>query len=236
MPIMIPSSFSLSTRLLDQRLLIRLHSWQSVIYFSSSRPLSLSSSSNKVTGPTQSLKAWERGAKLVKNVQVENQYLEHIRQIHDPSMQLKTIEDELKGTIGRALGKQGEKVNMYLRAMEQEKRALRQMLDEGQKDYRDKEVTKVIERFNSFRRDAVQARWELIVHRQAVGFTVDNQRFIMTKFPIEDALPTADEEEDAVRQKNDPHSKQQEVRKKEVKQLKKFGDQLDWWQKVGRWR
>ena len=197
-----------------------------VHYFSSKTP-----SSPLVQGPAQALKSWESGARLVKNAPVENQYLEQIRQIHDPSMHLKTIEDELKGTIGRALGKQGEKVNIFLRAMEQEKREYHRLVDNERREYGDALVVEAVDKFNSYRKEAIQARWELIVHRQAVGFTVDNQSFIMTKFPIDDPLPTAEE---AVRRKDVGGQDQAESAKKETS--KKFGDQLDWWQRIGRWR
>jgi hypothetical protein len=167
----------------------------------------------------------------VKNSKVENQYLEHIRAIHDPSQHIKTIEDELKGTIGKALGKQGEKVNQYLRAMEQEKRAFRRLLDEEHKNYSDAAVADTIHKFNAYRKDAIQARWELIVHRQAVGFTVGNQSFIMAKFPIDDPLPTADE---AIRLTELGKCGKGETSKED--EVKKFGDQLQWWQRIGRWK
>jgi hypothetical protein len=44
-----------------------------------------------------------------------------MRDLHDPSLHVKTIEDELKGTIGKALGRQGEKVLMYARRMHAER-------------------------------------------------------------------------------------------------------------------
>jgi len=199
------------------------------------QPLHAQSFSSKgpplIPGPGQGLKSWESGARLVKNTQVENQYLEHIRQVHDPSMHLKTIEDELKGTIGRALGKQGEKVNMYLRAMEHERRAYHRLVEDERRDYGDASVAEAVDKFNSYRKDAIQARWELIVHRQAVGFTVDNHHFIMTKFPIDDPLPTAEE---AFRLREDGNQGQGERAEQEIS--KNFGDQLDWWQRIGRWR
>jgi hypothetical protein len=70
-----------------------------------------------IKGPTQKLQSWESGACMIKNTKIENQYLEHMRDLYDPSLHLKTIEDELKGTIGKALGKQGEKILMYARIM-----------------------------------------------------------------------------------------------------------------------
>ena len=43
---------------------------------------------------------------------VTNPYLEAIRQTHDPALHIKTLEEELAGSIGQALGKQGRKVLM----------------------------------------------------------------------------------------------------------------------------
>jgi hypothetical protein len=54
---------------------------------------------------------------MIKNTKIENEYLEHMRDLHDPSLHLKTIKDELKGTIGKTLGKQGEKILMYAHIM-----------------------------------------------------------------------------------------------------------------------
>jgi hypothetical protein len=118
------------------------------------------------------LKSWESGARLVKNIKIENQYLDLIRDTHDPSLHIKTIEDELKGTIGKALGKQGDKVNMFLRAMEKEKQTYLKLLEEEKRDSSDPAVVEAVKKFNFYRKKGIQARWELIVHRQAVGFTV----------------------------------------------------------------
>mmetsp|Transcript_2826 Transcript_2826/g.8124 ORF Transcript_2826/g.8124 Transcript_2826/m.8124 type:complete len:215 (+) Transcript_2826:135-779(+) len=178
----------------------------------------------KIPGPK--LKSWESGAKLVKNTKVENQYVEHIREIHDPSMHIKTIEDELKGTIGKALGKQGEKVLMYMRAMEQQQKEYLRLLEETG-DPTDPAVEKCVEKHNEYRNDCVKARWELIVHRQAVGFIVGNHKFVMEKFPIGDALPTA---EQLVNRQTEGEETSEKPKPKQ------FTDQLDWWQRIGRWR
>ena len=76
------------------------------------------------------------------------------------------------------------------------------------------------------RKQAVQARWELMVHRQAAGFVVDNHRHVQKHYPISEALPLSTSEE-----ANQPSSQPSKD-----KPRKKFGDQLDWWQKIGRWR
>lgn len=58
-------------------------------------------------GPSSSQTTWQRAAVRVKNTEIEknNPYLELIRDTHDPSLHLKTIEEELQGSIGKALGK-----------------------------------------------------------------------------------------------------------------------------------
>lgn len=132
---------------------------------------SSSSSSSSIKVPTNPLKSWESGARLVKNTSVDNQYLEHIRDIHDPSQHVKTIEDELKGTIGKALGKQADKIVVAMKCMAQEYSKYEELLEQGH-DPSSKEVVKVAKQYNEFRQEAHKKRWELIVHRQAVGFIV----------------------------------------------------------------
>lgn len=187
--------------------------------------------SHQVTGPTEKLKSWQSGARLVKNTNVENQYLEHIRDLHDPSMHLKTIEDELKGTIGKALGKQGQKILMYARLMNQEREKYDKLLlqkKEMPNQYDGSfavDLRKIAKQHNEWRKECLQARWELIVHRQAVGFIVDNHKYVTETFPIAEALPESDESEE------DGWQSETKTKPKKV-----FGDQLDWWQRTGRWR
>jgi hypothetical protein len=176
----------------------------------------------KATAPSPELKSWESGARLVKNTTVENQYMEHIRAVHDPSMHVKTIEDEIKGTIGQALGKQGQKVLSFMQRIEQERQKYEELREQQAP------ASKIIacaKEHNSFRKQGIQARWELLVHRQAVGFIVNNHKVVMDKYPIGDGLP-----EEIVRdadgwEKKEPAPKPQQ-----------FTDQLEWWQKIGRWK
>jgi hypothetical protein len=174
---------------------------------------------------------------LVKNVRVENQYLEHIRDVHDPSMHLKTIEDELKGTIGKALGKQGEKILMYTRLMHQERQIYEDLLEqkynansEQQEKRIDAQLLKHAQQHNLYRKDCLHARWELIVHRQAVGFIVGNHKYVTEKFPVAEALPEGDGDNTDGDTSDTAGGSDKETAKKV------FGDQLDWWQRIGRWR
>jgi hypothetical protein len=165
---------------------------------------------------SSTLKSWERSAKLVKSTDVNNQYLEHIRTEHDPSLHVKTIEDELRGTMGKALGRQGEKIMFALRRMEEQRRRLDTL--EGCNN----EIRECVILYNQFREEAKQARWELVVQRQAIGFLVNNQKVVHEKYPIGDALPLPQDDGTL------PEPK--------IKEKQEFGDQLDWWQRIGRWR
>ena len=188
------------------------------------------------------------------NTTVENKYLEHIREVHDPSQHLKTIEDELMGTIGKALGKQGQKILLHARQMEKERaryqdlllRRRSQLQSPGNSDNDndntnntnntnndgntsvDLEIRESAIAHNEHRKQCLHARWELTVHRQAVGFIVGNHKYVRETFPVADALPVHCDDDDDDNNKN---GGQQTTQKK-----KKFTDQLDWWERIGRWK
>ena len=174
----------------------------------------------RATAPSPELKSWESGARMVKNTTVENQYLDHIRAVHDPSMHVKSIEDELKGSIGQALGKQGQKVLSFMLRIAQERQKYEELREQQAP------ASKIIacaKEYNSFRKQGIKARWELLVHRQAAGFIVNNHKVIMDKYPIGDSLP--EEIAGDGSEEKEPAPKPQQ-----------FTDQLEWWQNFGRWK
>ena len=176
---------------------------------------------------------WERAAKRVKNTEVEknNSYMQEIRAAHDPSMHLKTIEDELKETIGAALGKQGRKILQAMELMQTSYDEYESALAEHKAQQNtgctnSSAMTRAkvaAVQYNKHRHQAVTARWELQVHRQAVGFITNNHNTVREHYPIPDALPV-DENGNEI------------IQDKKKNSFDKFGDQLDWWQKVGRWK
>jgi hypothetical protein len=165
----------------------------------------------------------------VKNIDVSNQYLEHIREVHDPSLHVKTLEDEIRGTMGKALGRQGEKILYSLRLMQEERDRYNELVQ--QQSISSDQVRESAERYNNHRQNAVKARWELMVHRQAVGFVVNNHKFVHEKFPIDDPLPVHDPEDG----KEGPATNQNQATV-QMSEKKNFGDQRDWWQRIGRWK
>jgi len=231
------------------RRLVAAQSYVMRVHHHHRRALSSNTSNNReiVNRPSSDSASttWERGAIAVKNTDVTNPYLEAIRAEHAPSMHIKTIEDELKGTIGKALGRQGDKILRAVRQMEAEFQNYQQLCEKYGAANNDKqdntddqattppshpEVTASARKFNGYRAEALQARWELTVHRQAAGFIVNNHKYVMEQYPIAEALPIASSSTNS-------EMKQQEDKSKEKKKsTKKFTDQLDWWQRIGRWR
>jgi ribosome-binding ATPase YchF (GTP1/OBG family) len=229
------------------------------------RPLSTKSSFT-VNMPTPESKSWERSAKLVKNTDTSNNYLEHIRQTHDPALQLKTLEDELKGTMGKALGKQGDKVLNLLKQVHEERKKVEHLLvsenveqqdlqlnqfdtDSCSDDVREqslrlseetkKQIYVHVQKHNQIREKAVHARWELLVHRQAIGFITQNHKFVNEMFQIPDKMTLPGnindwKEYDGRLGSTAALQGNQQVAKEKV--TRNFGDQLDWWERIGRWR
>ena len=162
------------------------------------------------------------------NTNNNNNYIEVIRETHDPSRHLKTIEDELIGTIGAALGRQGEKIKSAMQLMEREFQTYQQLVSSQNPPSDPVKVRQSAQAFNAFRDQAVKARWELMVHRQAAGFLVNNHEYVMKHFPIPEALPITGQV-----QCSDKKSSSEPSYSSEKQQL---SGQLDWWQRIGRWR
>lgn len=149
----------------------------------------------------------------------KNPYLDAIRETHDPAWHIKTLEEELAQTIGQALGRQGEKIMTALASMNAEYQTYCSTSPPT-----DVECAK---RYNEHRKQAIDARWELMVHRQAAGFIIGNHEYVMKTFPIPPALPEGETPEKcAVPQE----------RIVDVRSPTKIPDQLDWWQRIGRRR
>lgn len=178
---------------------------------------------------------WERSAKRVKNIDVSDQYLDKIRaETVDPTLQLKTIEDELYGAIGKALGKQGDKILFAIREMKEEHTRYNECIENQEFG----EALEYANKHNEARKRAIKARWELLVHRQAVGFTVDNHAVVHETFPIRPALfSTLEAIEEAHRLDSSSNISELNPQSNSNTTTKeKFPDQLDWWKDRGRWK
>jgi hypothetical protein len=212
---------------------------------------------------------WQRTAQKIKNTTTNTNvdvattsisnsnnpyYLKQIRDMHDPSLHIKTLEEELLGSIGQALGKQGEKIEICLRNMQKHLQAYQQALqqvirvDDDDDDnarrhaivenHNVKEEEEGEEKvaattlaaaraYNQARQQAIQARWELLVHQQAAGFLVDNHNHVTRLYPIGPALPVVVVVNDDHHHRHHHHQKHentQERKKDDEKENKTFGD------------
>ena len=131
----------------------------------------------------------------------------------------------MTGAIGKALGKQGEKVLFAIREMKQHHIQYTKQI----KDQSYNEAFQSAQMYNNARTKAIKARWELL---QAVGFTVDNHSVVHDTYNIGEQLPTR--LEDIVDECGEPKRQNHDV--DESTKKKKWGDQLSWWQRVGRWK
>jgi hypothetical protein len=111
--------------------------------------------------------------------------------------------------------------------MQQEYQRYETLLQKTEDDQRNiqKELAEVALAYNKHRQQAIQARWELMVHRQAAGFIVNNHQHVMEHYPIAEALPIDNDDDQETKSEHNTR-----------KEKKKFKDQLDWWQRVGRWK
>ena len=120
--------------------------------------------------------SWERSAKRVKDTESTTDthlnYLKTIRATHDPILHVKSMEDELMGTMGAALGKQADKITQHLQQMDIQKTKYDDLCQQTEPCLL--KLKEIAIQHNEFREAAKTARWELLVHRQAVGFIINN--------------------------------------------------------------
>ena len=228
------------------------------LLFSSQSP---DSSKNKTDDLRSS--AWQRGARRVKeDVTAPSRereldpYYHRIRETHDPTLHLKTLEDELKSTIGQALRRQADKILQARAMMDREResyadlcrtiqagknRAVEPVQGNTADDSMDVRqaaelVRECAQRHNQYRAQALQARWELMVHRQAAGFLVNNHNVVYQTFPIGDALPVDGDSLGSSIRENATSAVSTAARHHDETTETRIPDQLDWWQRIGRWR
>ena len=181
---------------------------------------------------------WERMAIAVKYSEKESNsnYMNTIRATHDPALELKTVEDELKGTIGKALGRQGYKIMHAKQLMEKELQRYNSLMGSRSNNSNfHSDILNSARNYNEYRKQALQARWELIVQRQAAGFIVNNHNYVTEQYPIPEALPSHAENDETGNTMNDTSTKLASSSMEKDKKIK-FTDQLQWWERVGRWR
>jgi hypothetical protein len=143
---------------------------------------------------------------------------------------MKSVEAELKGTIGKTLGRQGHKIVYAKQLMEKELQRYNDLIKlhssaENAKFHPD--IINASHNYHEYRRQALQAPWELIVQRQAAGFVVNNHDYVSEQYPIAAALPVHDlnNESSSMDEKSIEFTSSSVENDRKVK----FTDQLRWW-------
>jgi hypothetical protein len=93
----------------------------------------------------------------------ESPYLDRLRRRIDASRTRESLEKEILREMAAALGRAEDKLNVALLRLELAGRSL-----EAARDPVDRGAA--VDDFNARRDDAVRARWELTIHREAIGF------------------------------------------------------------------
>lgn len=93
----------------------------------------------------------------------ESPYLDRLRARLDPGRAQLELETEIRAEIAAALGRAEDKVNVALLRLELAQRRLAT-------EPPGPERRRLVAAFDALRDEALHARWELLVHREAVGF------------------------------------------------------------------
>ena len=94
------------------------------------------------------------------------------------------IEDELREEMAKSLGRTGLKMQFSMQQMNEAKFLLDKILCDASSTHEDK--INAVEVFNKSREFAYKTRLELIIHRQSIGLTWNNESIVETEFPIPD--------------------------------------------------
>lgn len=141
---------------------------------------SLSSIPADQIGKSYSERQARRLAEQMKDENVESEYMDRIRgQVQTADSLIAGLEHELMGEIAAALKSSEDKVNWALLQCD-----LIEQQNEPTKEN--------IEKHKFWRKEVDDRRRNLIIHRQACGFRINNYSFVQKLFPIPPKWPSAD--------------------------------------------
>jgi hypothetical protein len=118
---------------------------------------------------------WKKLVRELSDSGYESPYLDRLRARLDVRLAFESLEQEIAREIASALGRAGDKVDYALLRLEIAGREVDASADE-----RDRE--RAVLRFNQVRREALAARHELRIHREAVG--IRRNRILEQIYPI----------------------------------------------------
>ncbi|GAB4248874.1 hypothetical protein [Deferrisoma sp.] len=121
--------------------------------------------------------AWKRLVDQLTDEGYESPYLDRLRRRLGVYQAQRELEKEILQEMAAALGRAEEKVLVALLELELLGRQVDRLEAEGAED-----LAEAVLRFNAKRREARQRLWELVIHREALGFR--NHRILDEFYPI----------------------------------------------------
>lgn len=123
---------------------------------------------------------WKRLVERLKAQDFESTYLDRLDRRLTLAAGRSSLEEEIIEEMAYALTRSADKINVALLELD----VLRRDYDQAGSAA---ERKRLAEAFNEKRREAMRARWELMVHREALGFLRHDG--MEEDFPIPPALP-----------------------------------------------
>jgi hypothetical protein len=105
---------------------------------------------------------WQSLVRELRDRGYQSPYLDRLRTRLDVEAAQEELEKEIIREMAAALGRSGEKVDVALLQLELAGRELAAATDPSDR-------TRLVAHFNALRAEAIQARHELRIHREAVG-------------------------------------------------------------------
>ena len=90
----------------------------------------------------------------------------------------------MREEMAQSLGRTGLKMQFSMQQMNEAKALLDKIFSDASSTNEDK--TKAVKLFNESREFAYKTRIELIIHRQSIGLTWNNEGIVEAEFPIPD--------------------------------------------------
>lgn len=118
---------------------------------------------------------WQTLVRELRDSGYESPYLNRLRRRVDVETAQEQLEKEIMREIALALGRSGEKVDVALLRLE--------LAAKDVATATDAERAPLVERFNALRADALKARHDLRIHREAVGIRRNEGLDVMYPIP-----------------------------------------------------
>ncbi|HZR80311.1 MAG TPA: hypothetical protein VFD92_04365 [Candidatus Binatia bacterium] len=120
-------------------------------------------------------RSWQKLVRELRDEGYDSPYLERLRRRLDVYEAQEQLEKEVVREMAAALGRTEEKLLVALLRLELAGREV-----DAARDDRDRR--RCIARFNAAREEALSARYELLVHREAIGFR--RNQILETMYPV----------------------------------------------------